>query len=157
MKLGFTTTDADVGAPQRATDKSFGYDLAAKERVTIDPGKTEIVKTGLELSDDLPHRDFPIEFGGSGEGIAMLILPRSSLALKHGLIIVNSPGLIDADYTGEIGIILANMLSPTPVTIDKGSRIAQALFVSVILPSSFIVANGAGVARAERGGFGSTG
>jgi len=87
-------------------------------------------------------------------GLAMLILPRSSLPLKYGLIVANSPGLIDADYTGEIGIIVYNIRDKIQ-HIEAGTRIAQAVFVEAFFPE--MVWADAVDERPDRGGFGSTG
>ena len=138
------------GAKQvcRATRGSFGYDLAAVGPHTIPPHQTVVVPTGFKLASPLPKAP-------SGEaGLAMLILPRSSLPIKYGLIVANAPGLIDADYTGEIGVIVHN-ITDKYVNLADGMRIAQALFVWVALPVVDEVADFE--AREERGGFGSTG
>jgi dUTP pyrophosphatase len=132
--------------PSRATAKSFGYDLVVNEAVTIEPKSMAFVGTGLKLIDDLPL--------APGQGVSMLLLPRSSLLARHGLIIGNSPGLIDADYTGEIKLVLWNP-SDNPVEVKEGSRLAQALFVHTYLPE--IKESELIVARDERGGLGSTG
>lgn len=131
--------------PDRATDGSFGYDISTLESCEISARETTIVHTGLKLAADLPT--------SVDEGVAMLILPRSSLPLRHGLILPNSPGLIDADYGGEIGVIVHN-LRDEPVRLEAGTRIAQAVFVKVLLPS--IVSADEDPDR-TRGGFGSTG
>ncbi len=83
----------------------------------------------------------------------MLILPRSSLALKFGLILPNSPGLVDADYAGPIGILVHN-LRDEPVTLSAGTRIAQAVFVRLEFP---IMEEAEADPGRSRGGFGSTG
>ncbi len=138
-------TQPSAKIPERATAGSFGYDLATIEEHTIAPGETTILKTGMKLAADLPCRD--------EEGIAMLILPRSSLPLKYGLILPNSPGLIDADYGGDIGVIVHN-LREEPVTLEAGTRVAQAIFARVWLPP---VTEAVAETNRLRGGFGSTG
>lgn len=132
--------------PARATSGSFGYDLATGADETVGPRETRVLPCGWQLATDLPH--------DAAGGLAMLILPRSSLALKFGLILPNSPGLVDADYAGPIGILVHN-LRDEPVTVPAGTRIAQAVFARLEFP---------GVAEADaadpertRGGFGSTG
>lgn len=132
--------------PRRATSGSFGYDLATAEDETVAPRETRILPCGFQLARDLPHD----ETGG----LAMLILPRSSLALKFGLILPNSPGLVDADYAGPIGILVHN-LRDEPVALPAGTRIAQAVFVRIEYPELSEVEK-ADPAR-DRGGFGSTG
>jgi dUTP pyrophosphatase len=84
----------------------------------------------------------------------MLVLPRSSLGLKFGLILPNSPGLVDADYAGPIGILVHN-LRDEPVTVPAGTRVAQAVFVELKFPR--LIEGGAADPRRTRGGFGSTG
>jgi len=135
-----------VQVPARATRGSFGHDLATVRQETIGGRETRVLPCGLRLARDLPH--------DARGGIAMLVLPRSSLSIKYGLILPNSPGLIDADYSEAIGIIVHN-LRDTPVTLDAGTRVAQALFVRVEFPT-IAVGNDADPARG-RGGFGSTG
>jgi dUTP pyrophosphatase len=129
--------------PDYATEGSAGLDLlaAVAEAVTLQPGARALIPTGLALA--LPH------------GYEAQVRPRSGLALKHGLTVLNSPGTIDADYRGEVQAILIN-LGEEPVTVARGMRIAQLVLAPVaraglqevtVLPSS---------ARAG-GGFGSTG
>lgn len=132
--------------PQRATAGSFGYDLATVDEHTISPRETTVVPCGFQLAADLPV--------DAQAGLAMLILPRSSLPLKYGLILPNSPGLIDADYAGPLGIIVHN-LNDEPVTLPAGTRIAQAVFVRVEFPD--LQETVTSDPRRTRGGFGSTG
>jgi dUTP pyrophosphatase len=144
-EVRITKTDPAASLPTRATAGSFGYDLATLEERTINPRETTVLKTGMKLAADLPS---DIE-----DGVAMLILPRSSLPIKFGLILPNSPGLIDADYGGDIGIIVHN-LRDEPVTLEAGTRIAQAVFAKLWLPT---IVEGKDDAPRPRGGFGSTG
>jgi dUTP pyrophosphatase len=132
--------------PARATTGSFGYDLATVRAETIGARETRVLACGFQLAADLPH--------DARGGLAMLILPRSSLALTFGLILPNSPGLVDADYAGPIGILVHN-LRDVSVTLDAGTRIAQAVFARLEFPALGIV-DEADPAR-QRGGFGSTG
>jgi dUTP pyrophosphatase len=133
----------DLALPAYATEHSAGMDLlaAVKEPVTLDTGERALIPTGLSIA--LP------------DGYEAQIRPRSGLALKNGVSLVNAPGTIDADYRGEIGVIVINF-GWEPFTIERGMRIAQmviapytrAQFSEVVeLPSSD---------RGE-GGFGSTG
>lgn len=138
--------DEATTTPTRATAGALAYDLATVREETIAPHATEIVPTGLQLAEDLPC--------DATRGLAMLILPRSSLPLKHGLILPNAPGLIDADYAGPIGIIVHN-LTDEAVRLPAGTRIAQALFVEVRFPE--ITRAVEGDPTRTRGGFGSTG
>lgn len=134
---------ADLPLPSYATEHSAGMDLLAAidAPITLAPLERKLIPTGLAIA--LPN------------GYEAQIRPRSGLALKHGISLVNSPGTIDADYRGEVGVILVNLGSEA-FTIERGMRIAQmviaeyarARFSEVLeLPSS---------ARGT-GGFGSTG
>lgn len=98
--------------PQYATALSAGLDLRAnlEEGITLQPMERRLVPTGLSIA--LP------------EGYEAQVRPRSGLALKHGITLLNTPGTIDADYRGEIGVIMVN-LSDTPFNIADGDRIAQ--------------------------------
>ena len=102
----------NVALPKYETDGSSGLDLAANTEVPIkiQPGKISIIPTGISVS--IP-KNFEIQ-----------IRPRSGLAAKNQITVLNTPGTIDADYRGEIGVILIN-LSNKPFTIDNGDRIAQ--------------------------------
>jgi len=132
--------------PARATDGSFGYDLATVTEERVGPRETRVVPVGFQLAANLRADDT--------KGLAMLVLPRSSLPLKYGLILPNSPGLIDADYAGPIGIIVHN-LKDEDVVLPAGTRIAQAVFAELHFPDLRETAT-ADPAR-TRGGFGSTG
>jgi dUTP pyrophosphatase len=131
--------------PVRATEGSFGYDLATSEDEVIGARETRVLPCGFKLATDLPHDD--------AGGLAMLIFPRSSLALKFGLILPNSPGLVDADYAGPIGILVHN-LRDEAVTVAAGTRIAQAVFVRIEFP---VLDEKDADPDRSRGGFGSTG
>jgi len=102
----------DLPLPTYATEFSAGVDLlaAVDANVVLQPGARTLVPTGIAIA--LP------------QGSEAQVRPRSGLALKHGITVLNSPGTIDADYRGEIGVILIN-LGQEPFTISRGSRIAQ--------------------------------
>jgi dUTP pyrophosphatase len=102
--------------PERAYTGDAGLDLAACERVELAPGARALVGTGLAVA--IP------------EGYAGFVQPRSGLAARHGLTIVNSPGLVDSGYRGELRIILLNTDSSEPFVVEPGMRIAQL----VVLP-----------------------
>ena len=129
--------------PDYATAESAGLDLlaAVDGEVTLAPGERRLIPTGLAIA--LPT------------GFEAQVRPRSGLALNHGITVLNAPGTVDADYRGEIGVILAN-LGAAPFTVTRGARIAQ----MVIAPCRQIawrpVATLADSARGA-GGFGSTG
>ncbi|MHA1567218.1 MAG: dUTP diphosphatase [Alphaproteobacteria bacterium] len=133
----------DLPLPAYATPGSAGMDLlaAVSEAVTLAPGARMVVPTGLKIA--LP------------EGHEAQVRPRSGLALKLGLTVLNSPGTIDADYRGEVGVILAN-LGQDPVTIERGMRIAQMIVAPV---SRAVWQRVEDLPDSDRGsgGFGSTG
>ena len=134
---------ADLDLPRYATAHSAGMDLQAAlaTELTLTPGGRVLVPTGLAIA--LP------------EGYEAQIRPRSGLALKQGLTVLNSPGTIDADYRGEVQVILAN-LGTEPVTLIRGMRIAQI----IVAPYSRVVwdeADSLSTTARGSGGFGSTG
>jgi len=116
-------------------------DLYAAADATLAPGERSVVPTGIAVA--IP------------EGFAGLVTPRSGLALKSGLGIVNAPGLVDCGYRGEIGVILVNLGSET-VDIRRGDRIAQLIVVAVEV-QEFVEVDGLPPSPRGEGGFGSTG
>jgi dUTP pyrophosphatase len=133
----------DLPLPAYATADAAGVDLAAavEAPLTLAPGERRDVPTGVALA--LPA-------GWEGQ-----VRPRSGLALKHGITVLNSPGTIDADYRGEIRVILAN-LGSAPVTVARGERIAQLVIAPVSRAELQVVAELPPSPRGT-GGFGSTG
>lgn len=133
--------------PSRAHDGDAGVDLFSAQDVDLAPGQRALVGTGLAVA--IPH------------GMVGLVHPRSGLAARVGLSIVNSPGTIDAGYRGEIRVSLINLDPTTPITIRRGDRIAQLLVQRVELPELVEVASfdEAGLADTTRGegGHGSSG
>ena len=107
---------SDNALPQYETRGSAGLDVRSAQDISIEPGKWELVKTGLYV--EIPY------------GYEMQVRPRSGLALKHGVTVLNSPGTIDADYRGEIGVILINH-GYTVFEIKAGDRIAQLVVAQV--------------------------
>jgi dUTP pyrophosphatase len=134
---------ADLPRPSYATPSSAGIDLAAAVSgdIALAPGERITVPTGIALA--LP------------EGYEGQVRPRSGLALRHGVTVLNSPGTIDADYRGEIQIILANLGGET-VVLERGQRIAQLVIAPVVRVAFDEVAVLPASARGA-GGFGSTG
>jgi dUTP pyrophosphatase len=134
----------DPGArlPTRAYADDAGLDLYALEAVTLDPGERDSVRTGLAV--EIPA------------GQAGLVLPRSGLAARHGIALVNAPGLIDSGYRGEIRVLLLNTDRTSSFEVSPGERIAQLVLVRVESPE---VAEVPELALSERGagGFGSSG
>lgn len=133
----------DLPLPCVMTKGSAGMDVYANvnEQTVINPGTIKLIPTGIAIS--LP------------EGYEAQIRPRSGLALKHGISIVNTPGTIDSDYRGEIQIILINFGSQ-PFTINRGDRIAQMVINKIELPQVIEVEELDKTKRGD-GGFGSTG
>ncbi|MDO5115253.1 MAG: dUTP diphosphatase [Synergistaceae bacterium] len=130
-----------VTLPAYATPGSSGMDIRAREAAVIKAGKRGCVGTGLYL--EMP------------EGCEAQIRPRSGLALKNGVTVLNSPGTIDSDYRGEIRIILANF-GEEDFRIEPGDRIAQMVFATVT-QVALEAAEELGETRRAGGGFGSTG
>ena len=131
----------DFPLPEYATPASAGVDLRASEARVIPPGGRALVPTGLRIA--LP------------EGYEAQVRPRSGLALKHGITLPNSPGTIDADYRGEIGVILMN-LGQEPFVVEPGDRIAQ-MVVAPVVRVAWSEAEALDATERGEGGFGSTG
>jgi len=134
--------DRDLPLPAYAREGDAGLDLYAREGVTLAPGARAAVGTGVAVA--LP------------DGYAGFVLPRSGLALRHGLSLVNTPGLIDAGYRGEIRVILINHDPATPVTLSRGDRIAQ-LVIQRVEQVDVIEVDTLPESPRGSGGFGSTG
>lgn len=132
-----------MALPSYATPESAGMDLmaAVSEPVTLAPGERRLVPTGLAIQ--LPA------------GYEAQVRPRSGLALKQGVTVLNSPGTVDADYRGEVGVILVN-LGQAPFVIQRGDRIAQMIVAPVVQAAWAEVADLESSKRGA-GGFGSTG
>lgn len=129
--------------PQYATPLSAGLDLRANldAPITLQPMERRLVPTGLRIA--LP------------EGYEAQVRPRSGLALKHGITLLNTPGTIDADYRGEIGVIMVN-LSTEPFTIADGERIAQ-LVIARYEQAEWLETEALDETERGEGGFGHTG
>ncbi len=128
-------------APARATAGAAGYDICAADAVELAPGARALVRTGfcLAMPDDVECQ----------------VRPRSGLALKHGITLINSPATIDADYRGELHVALVN-LGGEPFRVTRGMRIAQLVFARVARAAFREVAELPDSTRGS-GGFGSTG
>lgn len=133
----------DIPDPKYLTSGSAGMDLCAAvdEPIEIQPGEITFIKTGLKIS--LP------------EGLEAQIRPRSGLALKHGISLVNTPGTVDADYRGEIGLIMINFGTST-FTVHRGDRVAQMVLNQVVQAELLEVECLDETERSDRG-FGHTG
>ena len=103
--------------PQRAYTGDAGLDLASSERVELGPGERALVGTGLAVA--IP------------DGYAGFVQPRSGLAARHGLTVVNSPGLVDSGYRGELRVVLLNTDRTEPFVVEPGMRIAQLVVLPV--------------------------
>jgi dUTP pyrophosphatase len=108
---------ADAVLPGRAYEGDAGLDLVACEPVTLEPGERASVGTGLAVAIPAGHAGF--------------VQPRSGLAAKHGIALVNSPGLIDSGYRGEVRVVLLNTDASEPFTVEPGMRIAQLVVLAV--------------------------
>jgi dUTP pyrophosphatase len=133
----------DIALPRYMSDTAAGMDLCAAnvEPIVLDPGQIRLVPTGLYVA---------IPKGYEGQ-----VRPRSGLALKHGLTLVNAPGTIDSDYRGEVGIIVGNIGSQ-PYTIERGTRIAQ-LVVAPVVQAEIEIVDELDATERGQGGFGHTG
>ncbi len=142
MKIQFVNNSRHP-LPAYATPQSAGMDIRAnlQEPITLQPMQRALVPTGLRMA--LP------------QGYEAQIRPRSGLALKHGITVLNTPGTIDADYRGEVGVILIN-LSQEPFVIQDGERIAQMVIARHEQPEVELVESLDETLRGE-GGFGHTG
>ncbi len=141
MKVTFKRLDMELPPPENARKGDAGFDLRAAADVDLAPGERAAVPTGLAIA-------FP-------EGHAAFVLPRSGLAVRFGLGLVNSPGLIDSGYRGEIKVLLINHGSES-VHLERGERIAQMMFVGLPQVSWSEVDSLPDSHRGE-GGFGSSG
>ena len=141
MEITFQKLDTELPTPQRAHVGDAGIDLFGRIDVVLAPGERAAVPTGIVVA--IP------------DGFAGLVLPRSGLALRHGVGVVNGPGLIDPGYRGEVQVLLVNHGSD-PVELRRGDRIAQLVVVAVpaveLVESSTLPLSDRG-----EGGFGSTG
>ncbi|GGB40767.1 deoxyuridine 5'-triphosphate nucleotidohydrolase [Roseibium aquae] len=134
---------ADLALPAYQSDLAAGLDLlaAVQDPIILAPGRRVLVPTGLAMA--LPA------------GFEAQVRPRSGLAAKHGVTVLNTPGTIDADYRGEVNVILIN-LGEESFTIERGMRIAQMVIAPVVQAEIAEVADLSGTERGS-GGFGSTG
>ncbi|MEE9095654.1 dUTP diphosphatase [Pseudarthrobacter phenanthrenivorans] len=142
LQVQLKMLDPELEAPSYAHPGDAGADLRAREDVVLLPGERKLVPTGVAIA--LP------------DGFVALIHPRSGLATKHGLTIVNAPGTVDAGYRGEISVTLLNTDSSQPIELRRGDRIAQMVIQRVEYAQFVPVSELSGSVRGT-GGFGSTG
>jgi len=142
VELRATRLRDDARLPTRAHEGDAGLDLYAVDAATIEPGERATVATGIAV--EIP------------DGFAGLVLPRSGLAARHGIALVNAPGLIDSGYRGEIRVLLLNTDRRESFEVRPGERIAQLLLTPIAIAEPVEVADLAATARGS-GGFGSSG
>ncbi len=142
VDIALKMLDPELPVPSYAHEGDAGADLCAREDVTLAPGQRVLVPTGVSLA-------LPLGYVG-------LVHPRSGLATKHGLTVVNAPGTIDAGYRGEVKVTLLNTDTVTPIVLKRGDRIAQ-LVIQKVERAHFIEVNDLDDSARGAGGFGSTG
>jgi dUTP pyrophosphatase len=142
VKLPVTRLDERAKLPTRAHDGDAGLDLYALEDAELSPGARAQVRTGIAV--EIP------------DGHAGLVLPRSGLAARHGIALVNAPGLIDSGYRGELQVLLLNTDREQAYAVRAGERIAQLVVVAVGSPQAVEATE---LSQSDRGagGFGSSG
>lgn len=141
LRIEIVRDDATLPLPAYAREGDAGLDLAAATTVTLPPGGRQLVPTGLRVAIPIGH--------------AGLVLPRSGLALRSGVTVLNAPGLIDAGYRGEVGVLLVNH-GAEAVTIERGERIAQ-LVIQPVERATVVEVRELDATARGAGGFGSTG
>ncbi|TDQ49574.1 dUTP diphosphatase [Actinorugispora endophytica] len=142
VRVRILRIDPDLPPPAYAHPGDAGADLATAEDVVLDPGERATVRTGLAVA--LP------------DGYAAFVHPRSGLAARCGLTVVNAPGTVDAGYRGEIRVTLLNTDATTPVKLTRGDRVAQ-LVIQRVEHAVFVEVDELGDSARGAGGFGSTG
>jgi dUTP pyrophosphatase len=142
VELQFTRLSADARIPTRAHDDDAGLDLYAAESAELEPGGRASVGTGVAVAIPARH--------------AGLVLPRSGLAARHGIALVNAPGLIDPGYRGELRVLLLNTDRAEPFRIDAGDRVAQ-LLLTPFVPAVPSEVDSLGETTRGLAGFGSSG
>lgn len=141
VRVEVTRADPGLALPAYARSGDAGLDLLAAQTVRLGPSQRCLVPTGLRVA--IP------------EGYAGFVLPRSGLALRAGVTVLNAPGLIDSGYRGEVGVLLINH-GADPVTIGRGERIAQ-LVIQPVARALLVEVRELGASDRGAGGFGSTG
>ncbi len=142
VDIALRRLDPELPLPSYAHPGDAGADLFTTVEVTLAPGERALVPTGIAIA--LP------------EGYVALVHPRSGLAARHGVSIVNTPGTVDSGYRGEIKVLLVNLDPATPVSLARGDRIAQ-LVIQRFESASFVEVDHLPDSRRGSGGYGSTG
>jgi len=141
LKIRIKKVDQSAIIPQYQSNEAAGFDLHSLGKYVLEPGERVLVSTGLAMALD--------------KGYELQIRPRSGLAYKHGITVLNSPGTIDSDYRGEVKVLLINH-SDNQFVVESGERIAQGVLQEVIHADIEIVEELDDTERGS-GGFGSTG
>lgn len=142
IDLPFESCNHASVVPERAYPGDAGYDLHSVENVSLRPFQRALIHTGLKIA--IP------------EGFAGFVVPRSGLALKQGLSLVNAPGLIDSNYRGELGVIAINLDPENTLEIAEGDRVAQ-LVIMRVEDVRFCQTEALDASERGEGGFGSSG
>ena len=142
LEIPLVRVEADLQVPEYAKPGDAGVDLRSRVDVTIAPGERALVPTGLRIA--IP------------DGYAGFVQPRSGLALRHGITCLNSPGLIDSGYRGELAVLLINTDRTEAFRIERGERIAQ-LVIQAVASASFVEVADLDDSARGAGGFGHTG
>jgi dUTP pyrophosphatase len=142
VQVLITRLDPDLPLPRYAKGGDAGADIVSRIDITLAPGERALVPTGIAIA--LP------------DGYVALVHPRSGLAIKHGVTMVNAPGTVDAGYRGELQIILINHDKSEPVSFKRGDRIAQ-LVIQKVERAEFVEVHDLPGSGRGTGGFGSTG
>jgi len=142
LEIAVQKLGGDAKIPAYAHEGDAGADLFSTIDRVLQPGERALIPTGLKMA--IPH-------GYEGQ-----VRPKSGLALKHGLTVLNTPGTVDAPYRGEVGVILINLDPKNAYEVKKGEKVAQMVFNKVEYAAFTEAAELAGTTRGE-GGYGSTG
>ena len=142
IPVKFTKTDLEAITPSHGRFGDAGYDLSSLEDVVLEPSERKLIRTGISI-------ELPL-------GFAALVIPRSGNAINKGLSLVNTPGLIDSNYRGELKAIAINLDPKTPIEIHKGDRIAQLIIIKAE-EVDFTEVDELSETERGSGGFGSSG
>jgi len=142
LKVKLKRLDPSLPLPRYAHQTDAGCDLYSRIDITLRPGERTLIPTGIEIA-------IPVGYAG-------FIQPRSGLALKHGISMVNSPGLIDSGYRGEVSVILINQDAKKAFRVRRGDKICQLVIQKVEKPQ-FQVVDSLDETERGKGGFGSSG
>lgn len=141
VRIAVQKLDPALELPRYAREGDAGLDLSAADDVTLEPGARALVPTGIAVA--IPR------------GFAGFVLPRSGLALRHGITVLNAPGLVDAGYRGQLMVLLVNH-DERAVTLRRGERVAQ-LVIQPVVEAEWVEVTALPASERGAGGFGSTG